>query len=132
MLITHENVFVFRRNRGRQSGSICKKGWQEKAETFWDEKMVGVLSTWGKGEESEGSEMVLSRIWKSFKPAKRMGFSLKDKGESPSRFSAGTGFTFKKGSCGRGVKGACKGHRWQAKSLIRRLLKKFTGEVLRV
>ena len=94
--------------------------------------MVGVLSTWGKGEEREGSEVVLSWIWKSFKPAKSMGFFLKDKGEPPSRFSAGTGFTFKKGSCGSGVKGGCKENRWQAKSLIRRLLKRSTGEVPRV
>lgn len=76
--------------------------------------------------------MVLSQIWKSFKPAKSVGFFMKDKGEPPSRFSAGTGFTFRKGSCGSGVKGGCKGHRWQAKSLIRRLGKRFTGEVLRV
>ena len=59
-------------------------------------------------------------------------FSWRIKENPPSRFSAGTGFTFKKGSCGSGVKGGCKENRWQAKSLIRRLLKRSTGEVPRV
>lgn len=50
-MITLENVFVFMRNRGRQSGSTCKMGWQEKTEIFWDEKMVGVLSAGGRERE---------------------------------------------------------------------------------
>ena len=79
------------RNRGRQSGSTCKMGWQEKTETFWEKKMVGVLSAWGKGEESEGPEVVLSRIWKGFKPAQSMGFFSKDQGEPPVDFQQGLG-----------------------------------------
>lgn len=84
------------RNRGRQSGSTCKMGWQEKTEIFWDEKMVGVLSAWGKGEESEDSEVVLSRIWKGFKPAKSMGFFLKDQREPPVDFQQGLGSHLRK------------------------------------
>lgn len=78
-------------------------GWQEKTEIFWDEKMVGVLSAWGKGEERRlrsRSEPDLEGLQAS----KEHGLFLEGSKRTPSRFSAGTGFTFKE-SCGSGVKG---------------------------
>lgn len=63
--------------------------------------------------------------------SKEHGLFLEGSRRTPSRFSAGTGFTFEE-SCGSGVKGGHKGHKRQAKSPVRRLLKKFTEEVLRV
>lgn len=49
-----------------------------------------MLRAWGKGEENEGSEVVLSQIWKGLKPTRSVGFFLKAKGEPLKHFKQGT------------------------------------------
>lgn len=72
--------------RGRQSGSTCKMGWQEKTGETWDEN-GWCAERWGKGEESLKLRSRSEPDLEGFKPAKSIGFFLEGSKRTPVIFS---------------------------------------------